>query len=375
MGGNAAHLRSQNTYIGCSRGNLSIFIFQVHFSRCNKATNQLHHFGSGNVEALRLLLLSHPSICSSAGRWFCNQKFEVWPADEIPRSEVMPAHVQSEDIDTSKLRPQYQTSGCNQRLSQDSVRQVVSNCCGCLRRHKFQSTEGTGTQQRSKLALLLCMVSTSSANWSSKQIPTSGQTNSVASHLTHCRLRFGSSSPFEAWQNDTPNFEKRSLWQLLQLPFGLSPLSPTSKTWHAGRAAMWLQLFMHGQDPCPHCWKRKGLGHSLQHTCAFRNLSHMRLFKSDKIKTLWWKRPRLLWPVFDSRQVWCWTTFATARYWRQVRLQSALGAPGGLCVLFLEAIPKIWEAKREFSEAVTHYHRNPIILGHVMWETVQNSLE
>ena len=39
MGGNAAHLRSQNTYIGCSRGNLSIFIFQVRFSRCNKETN------------------------------------------------------------------------------------------------------------------------------------------------------------------------------------------------------------------------------------------------------------------------------------------------------------------------------------------------
>ena len=44
-----------------SRGNLRIFIFWVNFSRC-KAANQLHHFGSGNVEALRLLLLSHPSL-------------------------------------------------------------------------------------------------------------------------------------------------------------------------------------------------------------------------------------------------------------------------------------------------------------------------
>ena len=55
MGGIAAYLRSENAYMGCRRGNLSIFIFQVNCSRC-KAASHPHHFGCDNVEVLLLLL-------------------------------------------------------------------------------------------------------------------------------------------------------------------------------------------------------------------------------------------------------------------------------------------------------------------------------
>ena len=124
------------------------------------------------------------------------------------------------------------------------------------------------------------MASTSSAIWSSEQMPTSGQTNSVASHLTHCLLRFGSSSalPLKPGKTTHQIFRRDPPDNYINIAtFRFVTASPTSKTWHVGRAAVWLQLFIHQQHPGPHCWKRKGRGHSLQHACAFGNVIHARV--------------------------------------------------------------------------------------------------